>query len=579
MMAVVDVLSRAGELWWRYALHAAWQASVLGIVVLVVVRLGRRWPAPLRYWLLVVALVKFAVPPLLSVPTGLFSWIGPRVAPVAEQAVPEEPRLTSPNPLGESTDAAIERTAVEPPSRVAGSGSLDETTGDEEHASDTEVARRESPPVVAETSSSEEAGARAHPVVAAATPAAGAETAPRSIGWKAWLLASHALGFVVIALWTFWQIVVLRRVVARARAIGEGGLHERFVRLWRSMSKRRPPSRRRPPRLLVSTEPVAPMVFGVWRPAVVVPSSAVDGLPSDQLDTMLAHELAHVRRRDTWVNWFQIVLTAVWWFNPVVWVLNRAVRKAREDCCDDLVLHRGETSNDAYCETLLHAASKLAAVQPVGARLGFADRLHPLGARMKRIMDTTLRRAPGLTLAGILLVAFLAVVLLPGLGCRRSKEEKREEAKRPEQAEQWHALVAEQKKLIEDYKAQLERLQEDTGAAKVLAEQVVYWERKVADAEAELLALRADWGDEHPKIKQQRVIIDLYKQKLDEARKRAAEVPTTGPSIGPVEAGSRPELNGALLDAAREGNLAGVKSLIERGAFVNARDEIGRAHV
>ncbi|HEY2250201.1 MAG TPA: M56 family metallopeptidase, partial [Planctomycetaceae bacterium] len=151
------------------------------------------------------------------------------------------------------------------------------------------------------------------------------------------------------------------------------------------------------------------------------------------LDAILAHELAHHRRRDPWINWVQLALTAAWWFNPVLWILNRQIRKVREDCCDDLVLTRNLTTGQAYCDTLLSAASSLTQRATAGVSLGFGDSLHPLGRRFERIMDQTLQRAPRLSLAGILLLAGLASVVLPGL--RQSDgDETIRSAKQPEPA-------------------------------------------------------------------------------------------------------------------------------------------------
>ena len=141
-------------------------------------------------------------------------------------------------------------------------------------------------------------------------------------------------------------------------------------------------------------------------------------LEASALDAILAHELAHHRRHDLWINWVQLALTVVWWFNPVLWVLNRQIRKVREDCCDDLLLTRNLTTGQAYCDTLLSAASKLTGRATAGVSMGFGDPLHPLGRRFERIMDQTLRRAPRLSLAGVLFLAVLASVVLPGL--RRS---------------------------------------------------------------------------------------------------------------------------------------------------------------
>ncbi|HEY2253376.1 MAG TPA: hypothetical protein VGH74_20020, partial [Planctomycetaceae bacterium] len=64
--------------WLAWIGHAAWQGAVVGLVALAAVKYGRRWPAPVRYWILVLALFKFAMPPLTSLPIGIFSLVSVR---------------------------------------------------------------------------------------------------------------------------------------------------------------------------------------------------------------------------------------------------------------------------------------------------------------------------------------------------------------------------------------------------------------------------------------------------------------------------------------------------------------------
>jgi len=96
-------------------------------------------------------------------------------------------------------------------------------------------------------------------------------------------------------------------------------------------------------------------------------------------------------------------------------MLIRATRKAREDCCDDLVVGMNLADNSTYCGTLLHAASGMAGRVQLRTALGFADKFHPLGRRLRRIMDTTLRPSPDLSLTGLLVVFVLGLLLLPGV--------------------------------------------------------------------------------------------------------------------------------------------------------------------
>ena len=126
MNILMDMLDRAGELWWHYALHATWQAAIVVALIVLAVRLGKRWPSPLRYWLLVVALLKFAIPPMLSIPTGVFSHAGPKIA--------FEPTATTMGKMVEERvldeDAAADMPVISevegPPIEIAGTAAADE---------------------------------------------------------------------------------------------------------------------------------------------------------------------------------------------------------------------------------------------------------------------------------------------------------------------------------------------------------------------------------------------------------------------------------------------------------------------
>ncbi|MFH1743027.1 MAG: M56 family metallopeptidase, partial [bacterium] len=355
MNALIIALNQLSETWWPYVAHATWQSALVGGLLLAVVWFGRRWAAPLRYGLLLIALVKFAVPPMVSVPTGLFNWTGPLVPEVSRTA----PILL---PLPEES-ASLSDFEIIPPSEFTDEISLS-------------------------------------PALTVPGP---------SLDWRAWLLLLHGIGCAAVLLWIAGQFVWLSRMSRRAHSVREGDLRRRFDALCRQIGLRRSI------RLLISPDETPPIAFGVLRPTVMIPSSVLKELSSQEIDTILAHELAHHRRADTWINWFQILLAALWWFNPVVWLLNRAVRKTREDCCDDLLLSRNVTTTGAYCDALLRAASRLSGRVPAGAVLGFAERLHPLADRLRRIMDQSLRRSPRLSVMGILVVIVMAGFLLPGL--------------------------------------------------------------------------------------------------------------------------------------------------------------------
>ena len=84
-----------------------------------------------------------------------------------------------------------------------------------------------------------------------------------------------------------------------------------------------------------------PVVVGIVTPLVLLPASLATGLTPSQLESLLAHELAHIRRYDLVVNLLQRLIEVVLFFHPAVWYISRGVSREREEACDDLVLSAG----------------------------------------------------------------------------------------------------------------------------------------------------------------------------------------------------------------------------------------------
>jgi beta-lactamase regulating signal transducer with metallopeptidase domain len=95
---------------------------------------------------------------------------------------------------------------------------------------------------------------------------------------------------------------------------------------------------RRPVRLLESAAVAVPVAIGAIRPAILVPVSALTGLSPRELEALLAHELAHVRRHDYLVNLAQCLAETLLFYHPAVWWISGRIRAEREKCCDDLAV-------------------------------------------------------------------------------------------------------------------------------------------------------------------------------------------------------------------------------------------------
>ncbi|MEM1219053.1 MAG: M56 family metallopeptidase [Bacteroidota bacterium] len=95
-----------------------------------------------------------------------------------------------------------------------------------------------------------------------------------------------------------------------------------------------------------------PMVIGYLKPMILLPAGAMLSLSPQQLEAVLVHELAHIRRNDYLLNIFQTFVEVVYYFNPSVWWLSSFIRAERENCCDDLAIQICGNSLD-YAKALV----------------------------------------------------------------------------------------------------------------------------------------------------------------------------------------------------------------------------------
>ena len=138
---------------------------------------------------------------------------------------------------------------------------------------------------------------------------------------------------------------------------------------------------RRPVELLASTRVAVPTVVGWLKPVVLFPISTFTGLEPRQLESILAHELAHVRRHDYLVNVLQVALETLLFYHPAIWWASRQVRELREHCCDDLAV--------AVCGDRMVYARALADLE----ELRFATPVFALGADGGSLLERIRRLA------------------------------------------------------------------------------------------------------------------------------------------------------------------------------------------
>ncbi len=334
-----------------------WQVTALAIVVGIVTRLVCRRRPHLAYALWMLVLLKCLTPPLWSSPTGLFSWARCRVGP----ASPDVRSGVADVPLAFNAEHGAAN-VLEEPERRNMSARPSAAIGPVEKISQ----------IVAETPASSGRD----------------RMSPAGIAAAVWVLG--ALGLAGLMGWR-WR--AYRRVLKRSTLPADAAV-ERLVAQLRERLRLR-----RAVRIVITSEPIGPAVFGLLRPVVVLPRAVVGGecLPSpigrgaggegqatadapeiessrtaaltltlsqrerglaaelrlQQLEPILAHELVHLRRGDAYWGALQLAVEALWWFHPLVWWANRETCRQRERCCDHEVVAGLKFRPAAYARCLL----------------------------------------------------------------------------------------------------------------------------------------------------------------------------------------------------------------------------------
>ncbi|REL37042.1 M56 family metallopeptidase [Thalassotalea euphylliae] len=176
------------------------------------------------------------------------------------------------------------------------------------------------------------------------------------------------------------------------------------------------------PRLVISLKAQVPMAIGWLKPVVLMPAQMLMGLNQAQLEMLLLHELAHIRRYDYLVNFLQTLIEILLFFHPAVIWVSKQMRQEREYCTDDIaVAHCGNAV--AYAHTLADTASLCQSHHCQNHRhetipaMAVAASGGDLKARVVRLVDhsCTNEQAPGRLLAALVIIGSLLVLSIKQL--------------------------------------------------------------------------------------------------------------------------------------------------------------------
>ena len=217
----------------------------------------------------------------------------------------------------------------------------------------------------------------------------------------------YLLGVVAFLLRLLISVLASHKVRCCCENV-ESALLEQFARLARDVGLRTVPLLRYCHRVSV------PMVIGTLKPIVVLPASIASGLSEEELQAILLHELAHVRRFDPVVLVFQRLIEVALFFHPVTWYLSRTVCREREHCCDDMVLKQG-INQVPYATALHKIATTSVARSTLVTPAATGNRPSELKRRIWRIMGEPQPAANSWGPLVLSLLGMCVVGLLSGL--------------------------------------------------------------------------------------------------------------------------------------------------------------------
>ncbi|QDV20870.1 Regulatory protein BlaR1 [Gimesia panareensis] len=172
--------------------------------------------------------------------------------------------------------------------------------------------------------------------------------------WKhylPWIVGGYLLGVGIMLFRLLRSMLQVNRLSSRATQLTKGPLVEIVSSLADQWSLKLAP------RIAETSELIVPTVVGLFRPLILLPTSMLSGLTPAELELILTHELAHIRRWDLWINLLQRLAETILFFNPGLWYVSRKISVLREFCCDEMTCNHQPC--DQHAQRINYASALL----------------------------------------------------------------------------------------------------------------------------------------------------------------------------------------------------------------------------
>lgn len=355
-------MNLSGDPFVSLAWQQIWQIAVVTILMAIVTRLACRRRPHLASILWMLVIVKALTPPVWSSPGSAFSWA------LAERPASSVQQHAAP-PTSDADDDLETLSSAEPalPSEPTAANAVENTVM----------------PAVAD-------GWR--PSIAATL-------------FIVWATGSITLGSITAARW-----LRMLSLLRRSRIAASDEVQSLFAELAARLRVRKA-------RLVVTSTPLGPAAFGWWPGTVLLPESLVSSQAREALSSIVAHELVHLRRRDTLAGTVQLVAQILWWFHPAVWWANRQVRLERERACDEEVVAALNCAPADYARALVNILQWRHQLRPALTWPGMRA-WEVTAQRLDHLLRPSARFSACTPWWSWPLAAAIAFVVLPGAGLR-----------------------------------------------------------------------------------------------------------------------------------------------------------------
>ncbi len=394
MESLINSLNAAGSTFVNFASSMLIQSSIL-IVALVILDfvLRKRVRAVFRYWIWMLVLVKLVLPTSMASPVSPGYWLSLNIG---QKQTETEPGTTSPAPSAIADQSASSDITPESFLPVA----------------DDSTAALPYKPLRTEAENAETLTNKIPLSEIKDTKSAPAAT----LEWEAMLFLGWLGAVLAMALLLIQRISFVQGLLAQSAPPSQ-----RMQNTLRQSCRK--VGLRKTPNLRLSPISASPSVSGLLRPTILIPRNLAEKITNPQLESIILHELVHIKRADLWVSFLQTLIQIFYFYNLLLWLANAIIRKVREQAVDEATLVAMGENAEQYPETLLHISRLTFSRPALSLRLiGVVESKKALTARIKHILSRPFPKSAKLGLLGLLAIIITAATLLPMAAAKEKPE-------------------------------------------------------------------------------------------------------------------------------------------------------------